>query len=1297
MDKRGFRQQLLSKLAFKFSKYSIVTMVVCVILNMTGYLLAIGLHLPYWLDSIGTMVVSVQFGPLAGLIVGTISTLLLMLYTPLTFLSLLSVVIISFIIGVFFPKERRDDALFVVSLAILTGILTSVVNCAVNFYLGAGMINNWGNALYMYLSNYISNRLTCSFLAEAFIDIPDKVVSSFIVILLVDAEQTIYLKKKRQKWSNITSRMTVFLLLSGLSLALPGNVSRAADSTYELGDHEYDTVFYDSSSGILASEINAVTQTTDGFIWVGTYSGLYIYDGVKFALADIADNIKTVMVLKVDSFGNLWIGTNDSGIFCYDTHTHSLKSYDTSNGLDANSIRAIGEDSIGNIYVGTVLSVSKITPSGSVKTYNNWEGISYAQSFTNIGGGRIAGVTNSGKLFMAKNDEILGVKEFDKENGTIYRCVEYSGTELLVGTNSNYIENFNVDENSFISEGLHKTGKFSFFNAIKYSRENKSYYICCENGLAALNHTTFRATDMSVGGFDGAVSDAYIDNQGNIWFASSKHGIMKYSITPFENITGRANTGNSIVNAVFLDNNTLYVGRDNSLDVIDVSTGTRLNYDFIQEFKNVRIRQISKDSKGNIWISSYGGDGICYINTAKQLVRLDSDVLTKVGTRVRSATELSDGRMLIAGNDGLTFLKNNRFDAKINNENGMNNQYILSVMERDDGSILAASDGDGIYIIRDDTVVGHIGSDEGLDSAVVLRIVKCKKGYLYITSNAVYLDDGNRINMISSFPYSNNYDIQIMDDDTCWVTSSAGLFVVSEDALVNDKIDTYKILNKNWGLNTTFTANSWNTSDDEYLYLCCIDGVRRISTDSYDVSGKDYYLQLKNIEIGGYPAERNSDGIWHIPPYSGRIMFNIAINNYSLSNPLVYYYLEGDGNFYDDGIHCYQSDITPLTFTDLPYGEYKLHIQVIDENTGKIMKEAVERIEKEAMMYEKPYFIIYLFFVLFCAVFYIIWLFVSFNRRTSNIRGMRKEIYTDPMTGILNKAGSTRALKAACKEETGCLLMIDLDSFKLVNDLYGHDMGDRILIRFAELLNEASKEGDIVGRMGGDEFIGFLKNTMDEAEIDEFTKFMNKEIVKSAKEYMGEDMNIPLGTSIGAVRVPTEGTDFDQLFRLADKALYIVKQNGKHGYAFYQKRAEGKDLDAEGKDNNNLSKIKKIIGERNEGKGAYSVNFDRFQVLYKYINRSDKVNESRSGIIRFILKDKNGDNVSDEIRDKFEEHLIVNLKKNDVVSIYSSSFFVLLTKITGDVESDVADRIISKWKEIEGDICTINYEIENVG
>jgi acetolactate decarboxylase len=79
--------------------------------------------------------------------------------------------------------------------------------------------------------------------------------------------------------------------------------------------------------------------------------------------------------------------------------------------------------------------------------------------------------------------------------------------------------------------------------------------------------------------------------------------------------------------------------------------------------------------------------------------------------------------MLIAGNDGVVFLKDGKVDCHINTENGMNNQYILSVMERDDGSILAASDGDGIYVIKDDEVVGHIGSEEGLKS----RHVELKK------------------------------------------------------------------------------------------------------------------------------------------------------------------------------------------------------------------------------------------------------------------------------------------------------------------------------------------------------------------------------------------------------------------------------------------------------------------------------------------------------------------------------------------------------------------------------------------
>ena len=458
----------------------------------------------------------------------------------------------------------------------------------------------------------------------------------------------------------------------------------------------------------------------------------------------------------------------------------------------------------------------------------------------------------------------------------------------------------------------------------------------------------------------------------------------------------------------------------------------------------------------------------------------------------------------------------------------------------------------------------------------------------------------------------------------------------------------------------------------------------------YSAQGGDYELQLKNIEYG-YIKILCENGKFTIPPTSERLNFNIAVNNNALSNPRIQYYLEGSN---DDGLSYPQNQIVPLSFTDLPYGEYYFHIQVINAD-GSMEREKVIPVIKEAEKYEFFYFKAYLGFVLFCLAFYVCWFFMMVHKKTTSIIGLQKEISTDPLTGLLNKAGSHKTLANVCQEDTGILMMIDLDSFKLVNDLYGHDMGDRILIRFGELIKEGVGEDGIAGRIGGDEFIGFLKNVMDEEDVDRLTRYLNRELLKSAKEYMGEDMNIPLGTSIGAVRVPIEGRDFGELSKLADKALYVVKQNGKHGYSFYQKKSASLDQDEENRDNNSFEQIKQIIGERNLGKGAYLVNFDKLQVIYKFMNRFDRETESCTGFLRFRLT---GENITDEIRDEFEEYLIVSLRKNDVVSRYSGSFFVLCVRKTNDAYNEIAKRLADGWAEDENHKnYKVEYEIENVG
>ena len=104
--------------------------------------------------------------------------------------------------------------------------------------------------------------------------------------------------------------------------------------------------------------------------------------------------------------------------------------YSTENGLPADSIRAIGEDYNGNIYVGTVMQLVRISPEGKIKVYSEWEDISYVISFDTLSNGNVAGVTNGGTLFMISNDILLYTSKFSRD-GISYRVVEAAGDNLL--------------------------------------------------------------------------------------------------------------------------------------------------------------------------------------------------------------------------------------------------------------------------------------------------------------------------------------------------------------------------------------------------------------------------------------------------------------------------------------------------------------------------------------------------------------------------------------------------------------------------------------------------------------------------------------------------------------------------------------------------------------------------------------------------------------------------------------------------------------------------------------------------
>jgi diguanylate cyclase (GGDEF)-like protein/PAS domain S-box-containing protein len=162
---------------------------------------------------------------------------------------------------------------------------------------------------------------------------------------------------------------------------------------------------------------------------------------------------------------------------------------------------------------------------------------------------------------------------------------------------------------------------------------------------------------------------------------------------------------------------------------------------------------------------------------------------------------------------------------------------------------------------------------------------------------------------------------------------------------------------------------------------------------------------------------------------------------------------------------------------------------------------------------------------------------------------------TDHLTGIANRLGFEKAMTRIHFEMHGglidsfYLLMIDLDGFKEVNDQFGHDIGDKVLCHFTQLLSKIVRKSDFIARVGGDEFIVILK------DIDQVEKVKNiaDKIVTSAAQAISFENTeaIHIGASVGISVASTPDYDQSVIMLQADEAMYQAKKSGKNQYRMY--------------------------------------------------------------------------------------------------------------------------------------------------
>lgn len=163
----------------------------------------------------------------------------------------------------------------------------------------------------------------------------------------------------------------------------------------------------------------------------------------------------------------------------------------------------------------------------------------------------------------------------------------------------------------------------------------------------------------------------------------------------------------------------------------------------------------------------------------------------------------------------------------------------------------------------------------------------------------------------------------------------------------------------------------------------------------------------------------------------------------------------------------------------------------------------------------------------------------------------------DPMTGVVNRASFITALDEVIEQanesgETFAVLYIDLDKFKDVNDTFGHNVGDELLIQFAKRLGESIRHLDVVGRVGGDEFLILLRDVNRE-KIEMIVKRMHENL---REPYLIQENEIFATSSIGIAMYSADGENSEKLIHSADQALYKAKEKRNY-FKFYNEVVRG--------------------------------------------------------------------------------------------------------------------------------------------
>jgi len=946
------------------------------------------------------------------------------------------------------------------------------------------------------------------------------------------------------------------------ALVCAARPARALDPTRAITQYRHQA--WSTKDGLPQSSVEAILQTRDGYLWLGTQEGLVRFDGVRFSVFDKANTkalrANRVVSLCEDRAGSLWIGTEGGGL----TRMRQgvFTTWRTAEGLPNDRVRAIVEDTAGVLWVGT---------DGGLARGEDWQAVLPGRGVSSLLADRDGTVwvgLRDGALVPVRNGEpgpplrLPGSGAVDAlwkdDDGTLWAGRSGALVRLARGAITALTPR----------EGL--PGRS--VKAIRRDRDG-SLWIGVENGgIARLRDGRFELFTTHEGLSNNLVQQLYEDQEGNLWIGMQDGGLNRLADAKFVTWTTREGLVADIVWPVFADHEGgLWVGTSSG-GLSHFRDGAFQNFTTRDGLSSNSVQALAEDKEGGIWVGTRGG-GLNRFKDGRW-----SSFTTRDGLPSDSVSALlfdREGTLWIgARGAGLARMRGGRIEP-LGEAEGLGREAIHFIHQDRKGDLWIASNGRGLARYSQGAFTLYT-TKQGLSSDIVNTVHEDAEGTLWIGTFGGGL---NRLRggWIDTWTTAEGlFDdaiFQILEDGRgyLWMSCNKGIFRVAKQELDEVAKHARQTLHPDaYGRLDGMRNPECNGANhpagarlpDGRLFFPTIEGLVMIDPERLRGNPLPPPVALEQVRVNDEPV--SLAGTLEFPPDRESFEFHYTALSLSVPERVRFRYkLEGlDRDWVEAGTR------RVAYYTRIPPGHYRFVVTAANQD-GAWNEGGVSL----AFRLRPRFWRTGWFFALSAAAvgatgFFGYRLRVRHLHRREELlmrlveertrqleeanRTLERLSQLDGLTGVANRRRFDEALDAEWRRgcRTGAslaLVLMDIDAFKVFNDTYGHLRGDECLRQVASALAGAlGRVGDLVARYGGEEFAALLAGVAAE-EASTIAERLRATV---------QALRVPHGASAAAgvvtisagvaALVPTERGDSAGLLAAADQALYEAKRRGRN-------------------------------------------------------------------------------------------------------------------------------------------------------